>query len=113
MSEENLDENPEEIDEPMSPNELLMNIIQDLVVNANPNDVGTEFIAEFVLQGERPETAQILQMLDLPAETLVEMMQGVLEQSYQTQLQALNTHGATYFEGLKAAVKTQMTELAE
>ena len=107
------DENQSELEEPMTTDELLINLTQDLILDNDPNDLASDFIDEFVLRGDRPETSQILAMLDLPTENLVEMMQGLLEQSYQTQLQALDNHGVRYFENLKAAVKTQMTELAE
>jgi hypothetical protein len=112
MSEENLNEIPEEIDEPMSANELFANLTQDAVLNADVNNVATEFIDEFVLRDRPEETSQILAMLEMPAENLVQMFKDLLGQSYQTQLQAVDNHGLQYFENLKAAVKAQMLELA-
>ncbi len=107
-----LDENQTEIDEPMTTDELLLRLTQDLILDNDPNDLASDFINEFVLP-DRPESTQVLGMLDLPTEYLIEMMRGLLEQSYQTQLQAVDNHGIRYFENLKAAVKTQMTELTE
>ncbi len=112
MSDENLSEVQEEID-PMTPDELQANLIQDLILDNDPNDLASEFIDEFVLRGDRPETSQILMMLEMPTENLVEMMKGLLGQGYQTQLQAVDAHGVRYFENLKAAVKAQMLDLAE
>jgi hypothetical protein len=111
MSEEKLNEI--EIDDPMSPNDLLANLTQDLILNADANNVATEFMDEFVLRDRPEETSQILVMLEMPAESLAEMMKGVLGQAYQTQLQAVDNNGVRYFENLKAAVKKQMLELAE
>lgn len=112
MSEENSNEIPEEIDEPMSANELLANLTQDLVLDNDPNDLAMEFVDEFVLR-DRPETPQILAMLEMPTENLVEMMKGLLGQAYETQLQAVDNNGVRYFENLKTAVKKQMLELAK
>jgi hypothetical protein len=112
MSAENLSGVQEETDEPMTPDELLANLTQDLILNNNPNDLASEFVENFVCR-DRPETSQILAMLEMPTENLVEMMKGLLGQGYQTQLQAVDNHGVRYFENLKAAVKAQMLELAE
>ncbi len=112
MSEELLDENQTEFEEPMTTDELIANLTQDVILDADPNDLAADFIDEFVLL-DRPEASQILAMVEMPGDKLVEMMRGLLEHSYQLQLQALESHGLRYFENLKAAVKTQMTELAE
>ncbi len=111
MSDEN-SEVQEEI-KPMTPDELLANLTQDLILDNDPNDLASEFVDEFVLRGDRPETSQILTMLEMPTENLVEMFKGLLGQGYQTQLQAVDNHGVRYFENLKAAVKSQMLELSE
>jgi hypothetical protein len=114
MSDENLSEVQEEIDEPpMTPDELLANLMQDLILDNEPNDLAREFVDEFVCCGDRPETPQILAMLEMPTESLIGMMKGFLETSYQRQLQAVDNHGVRYFENLKAAVKAQMLEVAE
>ncbi len=113
LDEEILDENQTEIDEPMPFAELLSNLVQDAVLNNDPNDLACEFIDEFVLRENRPETQEILAMLEMPADSLVSMLKGFIERSYIAQLQAIDNHGLQYFEGLKTAVKKQMTELAE
>lgn len=112
MSEEILDEVQTEIEEPMTNEELIANLVQDAVLNADANNIATEFIDEFVLR-DRPEAAQILTMLEMPTESIVEMFKGLLEKSFQTQIQAVDAHGLRYFENLKAAVKAQMLEIVE
>ncbi len=112
MVDENLTESQEELDDPMSADELLINLMQDLLFENDANDLATDFIDEFVLR-DRPETPQILAMFEMPSESLVEMLKGVCEQSHQTQIQALNERGIQYLENLKTAVRTLMTEIAE
>ncbi len=111
MSKENLTENQTEIDEPMSNEESFTNLLQDLVSGNSPSIWASEFIEEFVLR-DRPEAAQVTSMLEMPTENLVEMVKGVIEQSYQAQLQAVDERGHGFLDGLKAEVKNQMTELA-
>ena len=112
MSEEILDDAQTELDEPMTVDELLANAMQDLLLDNEPDDLASEFIDEFVLR-DRPETPQILAMFDLPTESLVEMFRSIIEQSYQTQMEAVSERGHKYLESVKAAVKKQLTELAE
>ncbi len=101
-----------EIDEPMTADALIMQLLQDLLLDHEPTDLASEFIDEFVLR-ERPETPQFLAMLDAPIETLVEMVKAIVEQSYLGQLQVIDERGERFLESLKTAVKKQMLELAE
>ena len=111
MSEEILDE-IEEVEEPMSANELLANLLKDLVLNEEPDILATDFVEEFVIPG-RPEASQILTVLEMPTENLIETVKGLIAESFQAQNQAVDDHGIQYLDGLKAAVRAQMTELAE
>jgi hypothetical protein len=101
-----------EIDEPMTADELMMHLLEDLIVDNEPSDLASEFIDEFVLR-DRVETPAILAMLDAPTGELVEMVKAMIEQSYLGQLQAVDERGERFLESLKAAVKSQMQELAE
>jgi hypothetical protein len=102
-----------EVDEAMTADDLLINLLQDLVSDSDPANLATDFIDNFVLGEERPETSQILAMFDMPTETLVEMVNTIIETSYAAQIQAVNERGHEFLEGLKAAVKAKMLKLAD
>jgi hypothetical protein len=101
-----------EVEEPMTADELLIHLLEDLVADSDPADLATEFVENFVLR-DRPETPQFLAMLNAPPETLVEMVKTIIEQSYQAQLQAVDERGYRFLEGLRVAVKKQMLKLAD
>jgi hypothetical protein len=101
---------PEEA-EPITPDELILNLLQDLVAGNPPDDLASEFVEDFVMQ-DRPEATQVLQMFDTPSATIVEILKGVIGQSYQIQMDALETRGEEFIDGLKYSIKQRMTELA-
>ncbi len=101
-----------EVEEPMTADELLIHLLEDLVTDSDPANLATEFVDEFVLR-DRPETPQFLAMLDAPPESLVEMVKAIIEQSYQAQLQAVDERGQRFLEGLRIEVKSQMLELVK
>jgi hypothetical protein len=98
-------------DEPLSVEELLRNLVQDLIVDAQPADLAEEFVEEFVLKG-REETGQVLAMMDTPSETLVELLKGIAAQSYQLQVETLEQRGVRYLDALKSDLKERLTRLA-
>jgi hypothetical protein len=100
-----------EVEEPMTADELLIHLLEDIVTDSKPDNLATEFVENFVLL-DRPETPQFLAMLDAPPETLVEMVKTIIEQGYQAQIQAVDERGYRFLEGLKAEVKAQMLKLA-
>jgi hypothetical protein len=102
-----------EVDEPMTADELLSHLLEDLVLDNQPTDLANEFIDEFVLRGDRPETPQILAMLDAPTETLIGMVKTMVERSYLAQLQIIDERGHSFLDGLRSEVKSQMLELAQ
>ncbi len=107
-----LDENElTEQAEPLTPDELIMNLLQDLLTDNPPEEIASEFIENFVLI-ERDESNAVLAMIDTPTETLVEMLKHVVSQGYETQISALNVRGFSFIEGLKLSVSRQLTELA-
>jgi hypothetical protein len=97
--------------EPLTVEELLRNLVQDLIVDAPPADLAEEFIEEFVLKG-REEMPQILAMLDAPSEQLVELLKGAVAQSYQAQVEALELRGVAYLDGLRSKLKERLSEMA-
>ena len=97
--------------EPLSPDALIVNLLQDLITDSGPDDIAAEFIEEFVMR-DREETAQIFGMLEMPTETLIELLKGIVGQGYQAQIDALDTRGSQFINGLKFAVKEKMTALA-
>lgn len=111
MSDKILDESVLEETEPMSTDEMIGHVVQDVILGNPPDQLADEFINEFVLQ-HRPETGQILSMLETPAETLVEVLKNVCGESYRVQLEALDSRGANFLETLKTEVRAKMTELA-
>lgn len=98
--------------EPLSADELLRNLLQDLIAEASPEAIAQEFVDEFVIK-PREETPQILAMFDIPAGQLVEVLKGVVAQSYQLQLDALDSKGVPFLDELKLEVQTRMTALAD
>jgi hypothetical protein len=100
-----------EVEELMTADELLIHLLEDLVTDSDGANLATEFIEEFVLRAERPETAQFLAMLDAPTESLVEMVKAIIERSYQAQLQAVDERGERFLESLKSEVKKQFSNL--
>ena len=98
--------------EPLSADELLRNLLQDMLADASPDAIAQEFIDEFVLK-PREETPQILAMFDTPTEQLIPILKGAVGQVYQLQLDALDSRGAPFLDELKSEVKTRMLALAE
>lgn len=111
MSDKILDEPVLEDSAPITPDELIANLMQDITLDNSPADIADDFLNDFVLQ-DRPETTQILAMLETPSETLVELLKGIVGQSYQVQIAALNSRGEIFLDNLKAEVTSRMTELA-
>ena len=95
----------------ITPDELIITLLQDLVTGNAPDDLASEFVEDFVMQ-DRPEATQVLQMFDTPSAMIVEILKGVIGQSYQVQMEALETRGEDFIEGLKNSIKQRMTELA-
>ena len=98
-------------DEPLSAEALLRNLLEDVIADNSAEEIASEFVDEFVLR-DRPETSHILAMLETPSEALVEFLKGLVAQSYQVQLQALDARGVRFANELKAAVRERMTALA-
>lgn len=98
-------------DEPMSPDELLKNLLEDMILGNSPEMLASDFINEFVLR-DREETPQILILLEQPTESIVTMLGGFITEANRMQLQALSERGDAFIDGLKVEVKKQMTEIA-
>lgn len=111
MRDKILDESIIEEAELITPDELIAHLVQDIAAGNAPDELADEFIDGFVLQ-DRPETGQILSLLEMPSESLVGMLKGIVGQGYQSSLDALDSAGVNFLEGLKAEVKKRMTELA-
>lgn len=97
--------------EPLSPDQLLMNLLEDLISDGPPEEVASEFVEEFVLKA-RPEAVQILAMLDAPSSTVVEILKGVLTEAFHTHIRELDSKGATFLDRVKAEVRSQMQAAA-
>lgn len=111
MSDKILDESIIEETEPMTPDELIAHLVQDITADNSPELLASEFINGFVLEA-REETAQILSLLEMPSETLIGLLKGIVGQSYQASIDALDTRGVTFLENLKGEIKGRMTRLA-
>jgi hypothetical protein len=99
--------------EPFTPDDLIANLLQDLILDNPPSDIATDFIDCFVLQ-ERDESPAILAMLDAPTESIIELLKQVVTANYNGQIEALDAKkGFEFIEGLKKSVKTQLEELAK
>src|SRR5687767_2892834 len=94
-------------EEPLTAEELLRNLMQDLVLGNPPDEFATELIDDFILQ-DRPETPQVIAMLDGPTEDLLNGLKVIVIQANQTQIEALDRHGRSFIERLKIEVKRQL-----
>ncbi len=113
MSDEILDES-ESTDEgePLTPDELIANLLQDLILNNPPDELAVDFIEGFVLQ-ERDESPAILAMMDAPTETITSLLKDVVTANYNGQIEAINAKGYEFIEGLKLSIKNQLEEIAK
>ena len=94
-------------EEPLTAEEMLRNLMQDLVLGNPPDEFATELIDDFILQ-DRPETPQVIAMLDGPTENLLNGLKAIVIQANQTQIEALDRHGRSFIERLKIEVKRQL-----
>lgn len=97
--------------EPLTADALIANLLNDLLVDNGVDEAANEFINEFVLQ-DRDETTQILGMLEMPSESLIDLLKGFVNESYRVHISALDTKGVRFINDLKFAVKEKMTALA-
>ncbi len=111
MSDKILDAQFVEQAEPMTPDELIAHLVQDVVADSELDELAEEFISEFILT-DRPESGQILSLLDTPSESLVELVKGFVGQSYQATIDALDSRGVRFLDELRMKVKERMTQLA-
>jgi hypothetical protein len=110
MSDEILDSD-ELTETEMTQEEAIVNLLSDISADNPPSDWASDFIDEFFLRS-RPETDQILMMLEAPTENLLEMLKAFISGGCQNSLNILDEKGYAYLEGLKKAVRTQLEELA-
>lgn len=97
--------------EPLSPDGLIANLLQDLNADCGPDAIADEFIEEFVLS-DRPEASQVMEMLEMPSYTLVEMLKAMVGLGYEAQIEKLDAQGVQFLDRVKSAVKEKMTTLA-
>lgn len=96
----------------MTPDEMVVHVLEDIVGGNPPNDVADEFIEDFVKAG-RPETDQILLLLDAPSDVIAGQLKVVVAQGYQAQLAAIDSRGIAFLDSLKAVLRSRLAELAE
>ncbi len=97
-----------EVVEPMLIDELLAHAVQDAIAGDTPDALTNEFFDEFVSQN-REETPQILMILDMPNETIIEML-------VQSQLQAvemLKQNAPKFLNELRNLVNLRLAEMAK
>jgi hypothetical protein len=100
-------------DDPLlTPEELIAQLVTDITTNSAPDDLVEDFIDNFVTV-ERPETAQLLGLLDGAPESVVELLKTYLATSYQAGVSALDTNGVAFLRSLKERLTLRMTQLAE
>lgn len=96
----------------LTPEQLIAHLVEDIVSNNSADDLAEEFITDFVTV-ERPETSQILSMLESPPETLVGILKAYVGQSFDASIIALDERGASFISSLQTAVRNRMTKLAD
>lgn len=93
--------------EPWTIQELLNHAIQDVLTGENAELLTDTFFDEFVSQN-REETPQILMLLDIPNETIIEML-------VQSQLQAielLRQNAPKFLNDLRSSVNLRLAAMA-
>ena len=97
--------------EPMTIEELVAQLVSDIVSGNNADALAEEFVTSFVIN-DRPETKQVLEMLEMPSATLVESLKAFVGQSYQESIISLNGRGVAFLDELRSGIKTRLTKLA-
>jgi hypothetical protein len=113
MSDEILNES-ELTDEaqPMTPDEMIANLLQDLMLDNPPDELAAEFVEDFVLL-ERAESPAILAMMDAPSDSIAALLKDVVTANYNGQIQAIDEKGYGFIESLKESVKIRLEDLAK
>lgn len=93
--------------EPLTIQELLNYAVQDVLAGESSEQLTDTFFDEFVSQ-DRAETPQILMILDMPNETIIELL-------VQSQLQAielLKQNAPKFLNDLRNSVNLRLAEMA-
>lgn len=100
-------EEPEDA-EPWTIQELLNHGIQDMLAGESSELLTDTFFDEFVNQN-REETPQILMILDMPNETIIEM----LVQSQLQGIELLKQNAPKFLNDLRNSVNLRLAEMAQ
>lgn len=101
----------EEGDEPVTLEDLILHLVEDLTAGVGAGAIADEFVTEFVQAG-RPETDQVLMLLDQPTPILVVALKALVQQTHEAAIMAIDTKGPAFADDLKEAVKVRLKELA-
>lgn len=102
----------EQAPELLTPDQLIAHLIEDIVADNSVDDLADEFINDFVTV-DRPETLQILSMLESSPETLIGILKAYMAQGFDASTAALDQRGAIFINSLQIAVRSRMVELAD
>lgn len=94
--------------EPPALDGMLQNLMQDILTDEPAETLADEFVEDFVLAG-RPETGQVLALLDMPDETLI----AFVEQLQLQTLEQLKQKAPAYLSELRAAIASRLAEIAK
>lgn len=109
MSEKAVTETEETGDtEPLTIQELLNYAVQDLLTGESSELLTDTFFDEFVSQN-REETQQILMILDMPNETIIQM----LVQSQLQGIELLKQNSPKFLNELRNSVNLRLAEMAQ
>jgi hypothetical protein len=109
MSEKQILEPQEaENNEPLTVDELLSHVMQDIASGESASLAADEFFDEFVYRN-RSEVQQILLLLDMPTETVV---QGLVEIQLQG-IEITRQNAPHYLNELRSEVKSRLAQMAQ
>jgi hypothetical protein len=92
--------------EPLTPDSLLTQLVADCLQDEPAEILAEEFVKQFV-ETNRPETPQILAILDLPDATILDVFAQMQAQT----LEQLQTKAPAYLAQLRVEIAGRIAEL--
>lgn len=93
--------------EPMQPEQLFPIMMQDIMNDEDPEALADDFFEQFV-DASRPEAAHIIGLLDLPNETIFQLVANMQAQTFNVFI----SKAPDYLAKLRIIVGTRLTDRA-
>lgn len=104
---EEVEDGENEQTEPMQMEQLFPLLMQDIVNDEDPEALADDFFEHFV-EPNRPEAAQIINLLDLPDETIFQLIAQMQAQT----MTAFMSNAPNYLAKLRKVIGTRLAERA-